>query len=543
MQSEAAGLGGRTGGEADASDGGFYVQDVDFRSGVVGVQSPMSMALTAAVGGVVPPDPSAAFTYCDLGCGDGTTVNAFAELYPHATFVGIDFNPGHIRTAQETAAACGLDNVRFVQARFSDLANLDDLPVFDFIGMNGIYAWLEEDEAQAARRFVGDHLRAGGLFYVEYTCLPGKVSVQPLWKLIQTLTPPRPGEDSRERARRGLDLTEALAKRGMAYLAAHRPAANGAQGYIRGRKVDEYRVDHFAHNAMASGFRPRYVTDMFAEMASVGLTYAARSELALNDLELSVPAAQVPTFQDYRDDVGTVELLKDYIRNEQQRHDVFVKDGAPDRAAADAWLDAVPRLMLRMPADGVTRHIQAPGNARIPLRGPAYDALITAVDAKAQTVADVAAASGQPVERVRRAAVRLLASHQMVACRTGAIEPVPEPGTVAGLTIPGRMNRRTLRLAAERLLGNQLVSPVTGTASIPVSPLEAVLLQAVVDVGVADAPPAARDRLASETRPLPGPGGQKPARDITADDLNEVLGAMRGRKLYNMLRLGIVAPA
>jgi len=530
-------------GAVELEQGGFYVQDVDFRSGIVPFQAPGLMAVVAAVGGFVPPDPGQPFVYCDLGCGDGTTTNALASVYPDATFIGVDFNAGHIATARQTAEQCGLSNVRFIQTAFSELAE-HDLPSLDFVGMNGIYAWLEEPEAAAVRAFLAERLKPGGLFYVEYTSLPGKVSVQPLWGLIQHLVPPRPDQDSRERARQALDLTENLAKRGMAYLSAHRPAANGAQSYIRGRKRDPYRVDHFAHNAMASGFRPRYFTEMHDEMAAVGLAYAGRCELALNDIETSVPPAQVPTFQDYKGDVRTVELLKDYVRNEQQRHDVFVRAGTPDREAADAFLDRELRVSSRVPAGQVQRALPVMGGHRIPLRGPAFEAVILAADGRAVSPAEVAEAEGLPVDRVRRAALRLLAGSQFVLCRADAQEGPEDTESLAAIDIPNPVNRRTLALAAERLTQNQLVSPVTRGPAIPVSALEAVLLQATLQAGGFDgAVAAARDRLAEETRPLPSPNGQKPAKDIPESDLAEVLKAMRGRKLLNMLRLGVAVPA
>jgi SAM-dependent methyltransferase len=520
---------------------GFYVQDLDFRSGINASQSPLWIALTAAVGGFPPPDLGQPFTYCDLGCGDGTTVNALAELYPHARFIGVDFNAGHVATGRETARACGLENVQFEQAAFSEMAGR--LPACDIVATNGIYAWLPEKEVRAVRALLQEILRPGGLFYVEYTSLPGKISVQPLWSLIQHLVPQREGEDVRERAQRGLDLTEALAKRGMAYLQAHRPAANGAQSYIRGRRRDPYRVDHFAHNAMASGFRPRYFAEMYDEMAAAGLIYAGRTELARNEVELCVPPAQVPTLQDYKGDVRTCETLKDYVRNEQQRRDVFVKDGVKDEAAAASWLDGIG-LLSRMPARNVRRGIPTMGNQTVPLRGPAFEGIIAAAETDAVTTAQVAEERGLPLDRVRRAAVRLIATNQFFVCRGAIDTDGPEPGTVESIQMPSATNRRTLRLAAERLTQNQLISAVTGGPAIPVSPIEAVLLQATIDAGgFMGAAAEAKRRLAEETRPLASPSGQKPANALTEAELDEVLQAMRGQKLLNMLRLGIVMPA
>ncbi|NBB83304.1 MAG: methyltransferase domain-containing protein [Alphaproteobacteria bacterium] len=524
-----------------ADDGGFYTQDVEFRSGVVAFQVPLLMAVVAAARGFVPPSPIGAFRYCDLGCGDGTTVNALAAMNPEAEFIGIDFNPQHIAQARATAAECGLANARFVETSFVDLAQ-HDWPQFDFVGMNGIYSWLEEAPTAAVHRFLERHLQPGGLFYAEYTSLPGKSSVVALWRLIQTLVPPE-GTDSRERARRGLALTEALARRGMAFLNTHRPAANGARSYITGRRRSDYQVDHFAHNALASGFRPRYFTEMYDEMAAIGLSFAGRCELKLNDLELAVPPAQVPTFQDFKD-VRLTELLKDYIRNEQQRHDVFVAAATPDPAGAAAFLDTHVRLLARLPAGQVQRSITGAGNRKLPLRGPAFEAVIDGAAEAAVTPADLAGTANLPLDRLRRAALRLLASGQFVLCRTAAVPLPADPATIEAIAVPDAINRVLLARAADRLGPTQLVSPVAGGPAIPLSPLESLLLHIAGETGrFSGVSEAALPRLANESRPMPTLKGTKPGKALGAADLEETLRLMRGRKLVNMLRLGIVEPA
>ena len=82
---------------------GFYVQDIEFRSQVVPVQTPLSMCISMALAGYVPPAFEKPFTYCDICCGDGKTVNALASLNKESIFYGIDFNPNHIAKAKKTA--------------------------------------------------------------------------------------------------------------------------------------------------------------------------------------------------------------------------------------------------------------------------------------------------------------------------------------------------------------------------------------------------------------------------------------------------------
>lgn len=519
-----------------------YTDDVDFRSNIVAAQSPLSMSTVAAVSGFVPPDFDSGFLYCDLGCGDGTTLNALAELYPNGSFTGIDLNASHIQSARDTAAEFGLSNVKFVETSFSDL-DLTLLPEFDFIGMSGIYSWLEANEAQAVRAFLESRLKPGGLLFVDYTSLPGKISIQPFWALIKTLVPEHESQTSAERARKGLDLTAILAKRGMKYLSAHRNAASGVRSYLHRRHQDPYTEDHFAHNALAVGFRPRYFTEIYDEMASVGLQYAGRCELQLNEIELSVNPAQVPTFQDYKHDVRIVETLKDYIRNEQKRNDIFVKSAKPEPETADNWLDRNLYLLGRMLPTNVVRKINTLGNQHVPLRGPAYEAVISAAGQGVVTPLEVANEKGLPLERVRKAAIRLLASNQFFQCRHRIEIGNPDLQMMTGIEIPSPVNRRTLSLVSKRFSQNQLISPHTGGTAVPVSPMEAVMLNAITEAGGFEgAAENARDFLATETRLLPTMTGQKKAMDITVEELGEVLRAMRGRKMVNMIRLGIIKP-
>ncbi len=56
----------------------FYITDVEYPSTYVDHQAPALLSYVAAVGGYRPPPPAEAYTYCELGCGNGfsTVLNA-----------------------------------------------------------------------------------------------------------------------------------------------------------------------------------------------------------------------------------------------------------------------------------------------------------------------------------------------------------------------------------------------------------------------------------------------------------------------------------
>lgn len=527
---------------SESDESGFYAKDIDYISRIVSYQSPLHMCLVAAIGGYVPPDIQNGFTYCDLACGDGTTVIAYAELYDNAFFVGIDSNSNYISTARNIAKEHDLTNVWFINRDFSNL-ELNELPDVDFACMNGLYTWLNNKELSYVHEFLKKKLKSGGLFYVQYTSLPGKISVQPMWSLIQYLVPEDSYQDYLDRARIGINLIEDLTKRGTNYLNAHRPVLRAVNSYLSGRKNNQHKDKHFAHNALASGYRPRYFTEMYTEMASIDMLYAGRCEIKLNDIELSVNPAQIPTFQDYIDDIQKVETLKDYIRNEQMRNDIFVKEGKIQKDVANAWIDMNLNLLTRVPSNKIQRFINTMNNNKMPLRGPALEALIEAADDGIVVPNEVAEKNDLSIEKVRKAAVRLLSSNQFFLLTNKPNINVPDPLRISGIEMSGKMNWRILNLACERLTQNELVSNYTGGPAIPISALEAIMLKSVLDIGSFDgASNKAKEYLSQETRTLSTIQGTKKAKEISVEDFKDILKAMRGRKMFNMLRLKIIDP-
>ena len=528
-----------------AAEEGFYVDDVAFQSGFVLEQTPLLIATAAALGGFVPPTVQGAFRYCDLGCGDGTTLCALAALNPQAEFVGIDFNAQHVASGQAQAKTLGLGNLSFRQASFTDLEAHGDLGSFELVSCNGIYSWLEEAPRQGVITFLQRHLKPGGLFYVEFTSLPGMAAVPPLWHLIQTLEP-LAGRNSRERAKAGLERLQQLARRGLAFLSANPRAAGAARHYLSRYKQDpEATIDHFIHNAMASGFRPRYFDAMAAEMAEADLQFAGRTVLPLNDIELAVPPTQVPTFRDLADPIQR-QLLVDYVRNEQNRRDVFIKQAEPNPAGAAAFLGQQLRLLARNAADAIKPVLPVPGGrSGLPLRGPIYESLLPAFEAAARPAASVELPSDLDPALIAKAIARLTVSPYYFHLLPGAESVVvADPDALAARQprLPLAANRWLLDQAAEGFSGCQLGSPLTGGAAIQLSVLEVLLLRHALDQGWDGAAKAVASQLAEQDkRMIPTPQGGVAANSIKDDQLQELLTLLKGRKLLNMARLGIIA--
>ena len=85
-------------------------------------------------------EPPAERVYVDFGCGPGESTLALAALYPSVRFIGIDFNPQHVDSANAQARRLRLPNARYVCADFANLPQ--DLPAADLLVVRGTYSWL-----------------------------------------------------------------------------------------------------------------------------------------------------------------------------------------------------------------------------------------------------------------------------------------------------------------------------------------------------------------------------------------------------------------
>jgi len=515
---------------------GYYVHDLEFRSVVVKMQTPLEMCLSAALAGFSPPDPERPFTYMDICSGDGTTLNALALLNPESQFYGVDFNPQHIAHARTTAEKYGLKNVHFLEMNIGNL-NPQDFPDFDFITINGAYSWLEDPLREKVLDFVGEKLKERGLFYVEYMALPGRVSIAPLWKLIQWMVPFDKFPDGRERAKKGLYYLKLLAKRGMFYLQANPPAARAAQFYLTSTQSDEYFIDHFAHNAMASGFRPMFFYEMLSDVRKRGLDFVGSVDPSLNETELSVPPSQVPTFFEITEP-ELVETVKDFIRNTMDRRDLFSKNPVKDQAEAVKFLKEKAKLFPSSPLTEIPRVLPIIGGHRIPLKGPVYDKVFELFENGRDyiTLEDLGSV---PEKQLLKALVRVLATGHFVASLK---EPAKFDENKTGkVTIEPEMNRMFLEKAFDSFIQTVLISEHTRGGAVVLNPFEVVAVLSFVEEGGSDSlEEAVSKKIAGITKPIQTLQGQKPANTLNKEEVKQLVEIIKRRKIPLLFKLGIL---
>ncbi|MDP6643550.1 MAG: methyltransferase regulatory domain-containing protein [Rhodospirillales bacterium] len=286
------------------------------------------------LGGHRPPSIAGKFSYCEIGCGNGVTLNGLAQIYPDADFTGIDADAGLIENAGALASAAGLENTRFLEM---DVAEIGDakLPGFDYIVIGDIYSAVDRRARNGLREFIGAKLKSGGVLFVGYHALPGWSAIARLRDLVLQHTAPMTS-DAVTKAQSGLDYLGLLREKKAGFFADNPPLSTFLDGLM------ERDIKAVAHELFSAPVKPYYFHQVTAEMRSAGMTYSGSALLNLNFVDIAVPAE----FHDLLRKSATrieFETHGDYIRNQRFRKDVFIKDDPTlDEQERDAMLAEIP---------------------------------------------------------------------------------------------------------------------------------------------------------------------------------------------------------
>lgn len=260
--------------------------------------------------------PERGFRYLDAGCGQGLNLLIAAAVHPDSEFVGIDFLPGHIAHANALARAAGIENVRFIEADFVELArDPDSLGRFDYAICHGISSWVAPAVRAALFELLGKVLAPGGLLYNSYNTLPGWLSGMPYQHLVLL---------EREAGRSGAQAV-AAARENLAQLQQSSAALFAAQPSLpaRLRKLAEQDPTYLAQEYNNLHWQPVYVTQMMDELADVKLEYLGTATLPEAwDVILSPETRALIARQD---SPRVREQLRDYAVNQSFRRDLYVK--------------------------------------------------------------------------------------------------------------------------------------------------------------------------------------------------------------------------
>jgi len=313
--------------------------------------APAWLDLTANIAGFAAAARGEAFSWCDLGCGQGVTAAALAAVHPLGDFHGVDALADHVLHARRLALAAGLTNVAFHEADFR-AANELRLPLFDYIVAHGVYTWVGPSARRDLRDFVDRQLKPGGLFFVSYNALPGRAADLPFQRLVR-MAGERGSGGSVDRVTKALSFAGRLLALGAPALAASPMARDMCGGHSHG-------AHYLAHELMAADWQPAGVAEIRADLAEIGLC-AAGSAILMDNFDRYMLGKRARRVVAAIGEADLREAVRDLLINRSFRRDVFIRSGREleRRENGNRLLDhvfalgvptAAPRFRLDTPA-------------------------------------------------------------------------------------------------------------------------------------------------------------------------------------------------
>jgi SAM-dependent methyltransferase len=429
-----------------------YVADIGYTYGYYPELNPLRARLALLNAGIMPQAarPGEGFTACELGFGQGVSVNIHAAATGSAWWAN-DFNPAQVRHAQGLAQASGA-TLHLHDDAFERYAARTDLPSFDFIGLHGIWSWISDENRSVIVDFIRRKLKVGGVVYVSYNTLPGWAQFLTMRHLMTRHSErlSAQGEGTVARVQASLGFMQRLVDLKATYVAAHGAVAP------RLERMKGQDPHYLAHEFFNRDWHPMHFADMAQWLEPAKLQYACSAHLLDHADSINLTAEQVVALSEIKD-TEFRESVRDALVNQAFRRDYWIKGAvrlsAPERHAALRE----ERVVLVKPRAAVPHQVAgALGNADLisTINDPLLDAL-----AHHQPVS-----LGELEDRLSPA-VTFPQMMQAVMLMTGAghlAVAQPHPTTQASLNTCHALNAQLRRQAATDNNSLYLASPVTG---------------------------------------------------------------------------------
>jgi SAM-dependent methyltransferase len=447
---------------ADPSWSQGYVVDLDYTHGYFRDLSPAHLRFAALLGGVEVGD-AAAYTYYELGCGNGYSTALHAAANPQSRFFGVDFNPAHIRNAQNLAQEAGVGNVRFLEKSFGELLQAEREDA-DFIVLHGVWSWVGDEQRGQLLEFLRRRLKPGGIVYLSYNCLPGLAQVAPLQRLLNEHASHGTGERM-EKVRHSIDFAIRLQKAGARFF------ANNPLATARLADMDRHDPHYIAHEYYNDNWVPFFHADVARELAGAKLDYAA-SAMLIENFDQFTLSAEISRLAAELGERSLAETIKDYARNQTFRRDLFtrgVQKAAPHRLAA-----ALARTRFSLIRPRATCRLKAATPAgQVTLQPEAYAPVLDALARVPMTFDDLSRApecASLDALKLRQAVFGMAALGNLLAA-------LPVDGEAARRAATSRFNEAALRTPIAGTADIALASPVLG-AGVQVNLIDRLFLGA-----------------------------------------------------------------
>jgi len=295
-----------------------YVTDVTYTMNYKLELNPLNIQFNFLCAGLRPPEIK---TACELGFGQGLTIN-FHASGSNIRWYGNDFNHKHYLFADELAKASKSDCVLTPES-FQDFCNRADLPNFDFIGLHGIWSWINDENRDIILDFIKKKLNPKGVAYISYNAFPGLIDTLPIKKLLSDYYNELPEEqDTTEKVVQSIQFLDG-------FFDLNPEIIRSFPNLTKKLALIKTQPKHYlAHEYFNKHWRPFYFTEIHALLEPLGLTYAAPAYLIdlFKNLYLTDEQHQ---FIEETESAKNKQNFIDKIINRQFRAEYWVKELEP----------------------------------------------------------------------------------------------------------------------------------------------------------------------------------------------------------------------
>jgi len=424
-----------------------YIADIGYTFGYYTELNPLRARLAFLNAGLAPP---ATGTHCELGFGQGMSVNihaAASDTEWHAT----DFNPSHAGFAQELARVSGAAAHLYDQA-FADFCVRADLPEFDSIGLHGIWSWISDENRAVIVDFIRRKLKVGGVLYISYNTQPGWAAMVPMRDLLteHVATLGAEGHGIFRRINAALEFADKLMAANPAYARANPQVAE------RLKMLKGQNRNYLAHEYFNRDWLPMSFACMAKWLAPAMLGFACSAHYLDHIDALNLSAEQQALIKEIPDPMFR-QSVRDFCVNQQFRRDYWVKGARRLNALEQAEALRQERVMLVQPRGEVSLEVTGSlGKATMQeaIYGPILDAL---ADHQPKTLGEIGQATQGKANfaQIIQAAMLLTGVGSLLAVQDDVASAQAKPRC-------DRLNAHLLNKARGSGDISYLASPVTG---------------------------------------------------------------------------------
>ncbi|MHC5224989.1 methyltransferase regulatory domain-containing protein [Ignatzschineria sp. LJL83] len=296
------------------SDG--YISDIGYTYGYYSGLNPNNLLLPLLVKNMALPNIK---TACELGFGQGVSINAHAAANSEIEWWGTDFNPSHASFAKELAHQ-SQEDIHLFDQTFEEFCHREDLPDFDFICLHGIWSWISDENRKVLVNFIRNKLKIGGILYVSYNTLPGWSAKMPVRHMLaeHAHIMGSKGQGTVNKVNDAVSFTKELI-----HLSENltRKNASIAEQVERIAGQDPH---YLAHEYFNRDWDPMYFSDMGSYLESAKISYVCSSNF-VQDFAPGLFSPEQREFWQGIKDPMFAQLVKDYLLNTQFRTDIWMK--------------------------------------------------------------------------------------------------------------------------------------------------------------------------------------------------------------------------